>query len=154
MEQKNFDDYLKNRYWDQIKYYEGKAGQNQRTYRYLQWALIIFAALTPMLIEIKLDSLIGGGFGHIATLTSVIVVILTAALKTFKYQENWINYRTTCEALKKEKYLFDAGLSDYQQSDGRQAQFVDKVEALLARENTLWLSVQKKKADENAKHQK
>jgi hypothetical protein len=95
------------------------------------------------------ERLIGEGFGHIATLTSVIVVILTAALKTFKYQENWINYRTTCEALKKEKYLYDAGLSDYQLSDDREAQFVEKVEALLSRENTLWLSVQNKKEDKN-----
>jgi len=147
MNPQDFDDYLKNRYWDQIRYYEDKAGQNQRIYRYLQWALIILAALTPALIEFNLNELIGDGFGHLATLTSVIVVILTAALKTFKYQENWINYRTTCEALKKEKFLYDAGLSDYQQSDDRQAQFVDRVEALLARENTLWLSVQKKKED-------
>ena len=28
MEQNNFEDYLKSRYWDQIKYYEEKAGQN------------------------------------------------------------------------------------------------------------------------------
>ena len=45
----------------------------------------------------------------------------------------------------KEKYLYEAGLSDYQQSEEREAQFIDRVEALLARENTLWLSVQKKK---------
>jgi hypothetical protein len=44
MEQNNFEDYLKSRYWDQIKYYEEKAGQNQKIYRYLQWALIILAA--------------------------------------------------------------------------------------------------------------
>jgi hypothetical protein len=45
--------------------------------------------------------------------------------------------------------LYDAGLADYQLPADRQAQFVDKVEALLARENTLWLSVQKKKEDKN-----
>jgi hypothetical protein len=69
---------------------------------------------------------------------------LTAALKTFKYQENWINYRTTCETLKKEKYLYDAGLSDYQESVDREAQFVDRLEALLVRENSIWPYAQKK----------
>ena len=44
MDQNSFDDYLKNRYWDQINYYEVKAGQNQKMYRTLQWALIILAA--------------------------------------------------------------------------------------------------------------
>ena len=147
MDQQNFDDYLKNRYWDQINYYEVKAGQNQRIYRYLQWMLIILAALTPALIELDLNALFGKGLGHIATLTSVTVAILTAALKTFKYQENWINYRTTCETLKKERYFYEAGLGDYQNSDDRQAQFIDRVEALISRENTLWLTVQKKKEE-------
>jgi hypothetical protein len=147
MEQQSFDDYIKNRYGDQINYYEAKSAENQRLYRYMQWALIILAALTPALIELDLNKLIAEGFGHLATLTSVTVAILTAALKTFKYQENWINYRTTCEALKKEKYLFEAGLGDYQSSDDKQAQFIDRIEALISRENTLWLSVQKKKED-------
>ncbi len=90
---------MKNRYWDQIQFYERKAQQNQKIYRRMQWGLIILAALTPVLIQIKQVSVIGIKFGFLATLTSVIVVILTAALKTFKYQENWINYRTTCEML-------------------------------------------------------
>jgi len=148
MDQQNFDDYFNKRYLDQINYYETKSGGNQITYRYMQWTLIILAALTPALIELDLNTLLGRGFSHIATLTSVTVAILTAALKTFKYQENWINYRTTCEALKKERYLYEAGLGDYENSDDRQAQFIDRVEALISRENTLWLSVQKKKENE------
>ena len=37
--------------------------------------------------------------------TSVLVAIITASLKTFKFQENWINYRTTCETLEKRNSL-------------------------------------------------
>ena len=147
MNEQQFAEYLENRYWDQVKFYDSKAVRNQAIYRRMQWALIILAALTPVLIQIKQASIFGINFGFLATITSVIVVILTAALKTFKYQENWINYRTTCEALKKEKYLFDAALSDYQQSEDREAQFIDRVEALLSREHTIWLSVQKKKEE-------
>ena len=150
MNEQQFAEYLENRYWDQVKFYDSKAVRNQAIYRRMQWALIILAALTPVLIQIKQASIFGINFGFLATITSVIVVILTAALKTFKYQENWINYRTTCEALKKEKYLFDAALSDYQQSEDREAQFIDRVEALLSREHTIWLSVQKKKEDKKA----
>jgi len=51
MDQQNFDDYFNKRYLDQIGYYEAKSGENQLIYRYLQWALIILAALTPALIE-------------------------------------------------------------------------------------------------------
>jgi hypothetical protein len=73
-------------------------------------------------------------------LTSVIVAILTAALKTFKYQENWLNYRTTCETLRKEKYFYEAGLVEYASADDKEAAFVERVESLISRENTMWVS--------------
>jgi len=71
------------------------------------------------------------------------VAILASVLKIFKYQENWINYRTTCETLKKELYFYDAGLNDYSSSKDKEAHFVERVESLISRENTLWLSIHK-----------
>jgi hypothetical protein len=68
------------------------------------------------------------------------VAILTAGLKAFKYQENWINYRTTCETLRKEKYFYEAGLGEYASAEDKEALFVDRVESLISRENTMWVS--------------
>ncbi len=140
MENGNFANYVKSRYLEQINWYARKARENQKKYYVLQWSLIILAATTPVLIEFGQSGLVGKGFGHLATLTSVIVAILTAALKTFKYQENWINYRTTCETLKKEKYFYDAKIGDYQSEDSQEALFIERVESLISRENTLWIS--------------
>ena len=116
----------------------------------MQWALIVLAAITPILIELDLNPLghvaangEKGGVIQWATLTSAIVAILTAGLKTFKYQENWINYRTTCETLRKEKHFYDAGLGAYATAADTEAIFVDRVESLISRENTLWLSTHK-----------
>ena len=106
--------YIEVRYFDQINWYDNNAQENRTKYRRLQWTLIILAAMTPALIELDLNELIGKNFGQLATVTSVVVAILTAALKTFKYQENWINYRTTCETLRKEKYFYDGGIGEYQ----------------------------------------
>jgi uncharacterized membrane protein len=44
-------------------------------------------------------------------ITAVLVAILATSLKTFKFEqfeENWLNYRTTCEALKKEIHFYSA----------------------------------------------
>ena len=62
----------------------------------------------------------------------------------FKYQENWINYRTTCETLRKEIHYYNAGINDYEKSDDPMALFVRRVETFISRENTLWLTEQKK----------
>ena len=142
MDQNAFSNYLENRYEDQITWYDGKAAENQRIYRGLQWSVIVLAAITPVLIELDLDGLIQG-LGHVPTLTSAIVAILTAGLSTFKYQENWINYRTTCETLRKEKHFYDAGLGDYGKPGNKEALFVERVESLISRENTMWVSTQK-----------
>ena len=143
MDQSTFSKYVEDRYVDQVNWYDGKARENQTKYRRLQWALIILAAMTPALIELDLNELIGKGFGHLATVTSVVVAILTAALKTFKYQENWINYRTTCEALRREKYLFDGAIGEYKSAVNKEALFIERAEGMMSRENTLWISAQK-----------
>lgn len=143
MEKETFSQYLTDRYADQIDWYDRKAADNQRIFRLLQWSVIVLAAITPILIELDLDDLIVEGFGHVPTLTSAIVAILTAGLSTFKYQEHWINYRTTCETLRKEKHFYDAGLGDYRATDDREALFVDRVESLISRENTMWVSTHK-----------
>lgn len=143
MEQEKFSDYLTGRYEYQTNWYDKKAVTQQKVYRWMQWSVIVLAALTPFLIEINLDKLIAKGFDHLPTVMAAVVAILTAGLKTFKYQENWINYRTTCELLRKEKHYYDAGIADYGTTSDKDALFVDRVESLISRENTLWVTAQK-----------
>ncbi len=155
MDKESFARYLKERYQDQVGWYDRKAATNQTLYRRLQWSVIILSATTPVLIEIDTDLLPSELFGRLALLTSLSVAILTSALKTFKYQENWINYRTTCETLRKESYFYEAELGEYRDSESKESLFVDRVENLISRENTMWVSTQKlerkaEPADESA----
>lgn len=145
MEKNEFEKYLKERYHSQINWYDKKAISNQKAYRIFQWTIIILAAATPVLITI------GGSWERwTAVVISFLVAVGTASLKTFRYQENWINYRTTCETLKKEIYYFEAKVDEYGDSDDPMGLFVKRVEALISRENTIWLTAHKKK--ENNKH--
>jgi hypothetical protein len=76
------------------------------------------------------------------------VAILATSLKTFKFEENWINYRTTCETLKKEIHFYHAGIGEYEDSEDKEALFIKRVEALISRENTLWLTTVEEKQKE------
>ena len=148
MDQKSFESYLSDRYEDQIDWYDRKAAWNQTLYRWLQWTIIGLAALSPILIELTRD-LQSGPLPYLPTVTTAEVAILTAGLKTFQYQEHWINYRTTCETLRKERYFYEAGLGDYRDSRDKEALFVERVEALISRENTMWVSAQSKPEGES-----
>jgi hypothetical protein len=50
--------------------------------------------------------------------------------------------------VEKEIHFFDAGIDEYKDSPDKEGLFVKRVEALISRENTLWLTTVKEKKDE------
>ena len=145
MDKDQFNDYLETRYQKQVDWYDKKAIWNHKVYQVFQWTAIILSAFTPILI------IVGDGLVRcFAVAVAVLVAISTAALKTFKYQENWISYRTTCETLRKEYYFYEAGIQGYKGVDDKEALFIERVESLISRENTLW--VIKHEKEEPAHH--
>ena len=143
MDAEDFQKYLKDRYEDQINWYDKKSIWNQTLYRYFQWFIIILAGITPVLAAIGCDTI-----RWLAVIVGVLVAVGTSLLKVFKYQENWIHYRTTCETLKKEIYFYRAGVGDYKDSKDREALFVERVESLISRENTMWLMTHQPKEEQ------
>jgi len=134
MDKNQFDDYLETRYRKEMGWYDKRAIRNQRVYQVFQWTAIILSVFTPILIIVS-----DGWVKWFAVSIAVLVAISTAALKTFKYQENWISYRTTCETLRKEYYFYKAGIQGYENVKDKEALFVERVESLISRENTLWV---------------
>jgi len=134
MDKDQFEDYLKSRYRKETNWYDRKAIRNHRAYEFFQWIAIVLSASTAVLVVIG-----DGPLKWIAVVIAVLVAISTAALKTFKYQENWISYRTTCETLRKEYHYYEAGIHGYEEAEDKQALFVERVESLISRENTLWV---------------
>jgi hypothetical protein len=145
MDDKEFNDYLEKRYQTAVEWYDNKAIKHKKVYHIFQWSVIGFSAITPVLVAIENTMVLR----YITVIISFFVAAGTTILKTFKYQENWINYRTTCETLRKEIHYFNARVNDYKTNDDPKRIFVKRVEALISRENTLWL-VEQKKEDTDA----
>lgn len=143
MDQDKFNKYLEERYHSQIDWYDNNSLKNKKIYEKLQFGLIIFSASTPVFIAIQMYPSTHSWLKWIPIFTSVIVAILASVIKTFKFQENWLNYRTICETLKKELYFFEANIGDYKDVETKEALFVEKVENLISRENTLWINILK-----------
>lgn len=135
MDQDKFQAYLKDRYEDQINWYSDSASKNKRFYNFFQWSVIIFSASLPVLIVSVPDF-----WKWVTVILSILLAIGTAGLKTFKFQENWINYRIISEMLKKEKHYYDAKFDEYANASDKEALFVDRVEAIISREHNLWIT--------------
>jgi hypothetical protein len=136
MDKEVFKEYVENRYKEQISYYSKAAGKNQKKYKQFQWVLIIFSAVTPILAAFI------GKWPDLqipVVLISAIVAILTAGLKTFQYQEMWINYRATDELLKPEIYYYNFSVGPYaEEGIDKETLFVSRVETILDKEHINW----------------
>jgi len=66
-----------------------------------------------------------------------IIAIIAGVVALYEFQENWVEYRTTCESLRHEKYLFLTQTEPYN-VDNPFPLFVQRVESLVSTENTKW----------------
>jgi len=149
MDKEKFEKYLKERYEDQVRWYSNKSSKNKLYYQWFQWGAIIMSASVPVLVVTVPEH-----YKWITAVLAILLAIATSALKTFKFQENWINYRTIAETLKKEKYYYEAEISEYASAEDKERLFVERVETLISRENTLWVAIHTRKEEEEEEEKK
>ncbi len=118
---------------DQIAWYDQKSTVNQRWFKWLKVAEIVAAAVIPFAAGFGASPIITGGLG-------VFIVVLEGLLSLNQYQHNWITYRSTCEELKHDKYLWLAKAGPYANADTPDTLLAERVESLISREHAKWVS--------------
>ena len=121
---------------DQIDWYDKKSIDNQRWFKRLKLIEIVAAAGVPFTAPYT---------PLITAILGVVVVVTEGVQYLNRYHRNWIAYRTTCEALRHEKYLFLAGAGDYLEMDEQEARrlLAERVESLVSSEHAKWLLTQR-----------
>lgn len=130
----NEEEYISSRVNDQISWYDRKSQRAQRRFKWLRCLEIVAAASIPLI----------AGFAKEPFPVTLVVAILGAAIAIIssiislnQFQENWTEYRTTCESLKHEKLLFLTKAEPYHQEDPFRL-FVRRTESLISKENSVW----------------
>ncbi len=130
----NQEDYIKDRLDPQIAWYSQKSALNQKMYKRLQVITIVTATSIPFLSgysdTIPFVKIMIGVMG-------IVVAAIAAISSLYKYQENWIAYRATCELLKQEKYFYLTTTDPYQE-EGAFNLLVQRTEMLISKENSNW----------------
>jgi hypothetical protein len=138
------EEYIKQRLNDQIDWYDRKSGTNQRWFRRLRFAEIVAAAIIPFLSGFASHSLpIKIAIGALG----VVVAVIASLLGLLQLQEHWIKYRATAESLRTEKFLFLSQTDPYV-GDNSFHLLVQRVEALLSKENSEWMQSMVKQSKE------
>lgn len=147
MDKEAFNQYLENRYYDQMNYYDRSSLKNQNKYKRFQWILIVLSAVTPILAAIDWEAF---NLQIVVVIISAIVAILTTGLKTFQYQELWVNYRATHEQLKPEIHYYNFSVGPYGTAGiDKEALFISRIETILDKEHQGWPPAKKIRDDRN-----
>ena len=125
---------------NQIEWYDKKSLHCQKCYKRIQFWEIIFAACIPLLAGYSTRCFI---IPIIIGVLGVIITILESITKLYKYHENWIQYRSTCELLRYQKHLYLTGSSPYNNTDDTiDNLFVRNIEQIISSENNQWKMLQ------------
>jgi len=118
---------------EQIEWYDRRSRTNQRWFKRLKVCQIVTAAAIPVAASVSAPVWIVGGGG-------ALIVVLEGLQQLQQYQQNWTNYRATCERLKHEQFLFLAHAGPYAGEADANALLAERVESLVSQEHAAWVS--------------
>lgn len=132
----DIQEYIEKRVDDQIKWHDEKSKKAQKYYKTFQIIEIVLATMIPLLAgytsSYKQASFIVGLLG-------AVIAVIESVTKLYKFHENWIQYRTTCEMLKYQKHLYLTGSAPYNNEDETVDNvFVRTIENIISSENNQW----------------
>ncbi|MCL6611028.1 MAG: DUF4231 domain-containing protein [Peptococcaceae bacterium] len=134
------EQYITERLDNQIEWYDKKSTWNQYWFKRLKTLELLLSASIPAAI------------GYVAeqpwlkiyiAMAGATIAIITGIHGLYNFQENWIQYRATCEMLKHEKYMFLAGSGIYTDTQDTFCLLVDRVENIISHENINWTQIQR-----------
>jgi hypothetical protein len=120
---------------DQIGWYDRKSLRNRKIFKRIKIAEIAAAALIPFMSAFSGPRLawVTGGLG-------VTITVLEGMLHLNQYEQNWISYRSTCESLRHEKYMYLGNAGPYAGLPNARALLAERVESMVSQEHSKWVS--------------
>lgn len=134
----NRDTYVQNRLNDQIKWYSNKSKKAQSCYKKIMISTFILnAAIPTILLFSDFISLVVKVF---VTLITAIITILNGIIQLNNYQDIWLNYRTTCENLLREKILYETMSGKYKNVEDPLELLILTCEKIMDSETKEWVN--------------
>jgi hypothetical protein len=100
---------------------------------------VIAAAAIPLLAAI-----LSNGYLNKIIISSLgaLIVVIEGIQQLFQLQTNWILYRSSCESLKREKYLYPGNAGPYAAAQNPHSLLAERVEFLISQDLANWTSSQ------------
>ncbi|MEH3107112.1 MAG: DUF4231 domain-containing protein [Sphingomonas fennica] len=117
----------------QIAWYDTKSGSCQKYHKIATVGKVLLASAVPVgaILTVPAVPAVFGG----------LIVIVEAIQQLNQWQHNWVTYRSTCEALRHEKFTYLGRVGPYDDVDDAAAYkvLVERVESLISTEHSKWV---------------
>jgi hypothetical protein len=124
---------------DQIGWYDRRSVSAQAWYKRLKVLQLLVAAAVPVLAAVEATAWLTAAAGGV-------VLVLEGVQQLGQFQPNWLNYRSTAEALKHEKYLYLAGAGHYAGTPEPNRVLAEQIEGLVSQEHARWVAAREEVA--------
>lgn len=141
------ENYIKNRLLDQVEYYDKSSKKLQREYYAISITSIVILAIIPVITLLPEHLCF---YKYLIAGASAILSMLNSILLVRKTKDNWLEYRTTSEALQSEleKYRCCVGSYNKATSEERFRVFVETCEKIMSTEHVGWYTRMKADSDQ------
>lgn len=136
----SIDEYMTSRVDNQMNWFSDKSGYNQMRFKRLKTITLVTSGLIPFLSGAAYLDFVETYIPAVVGLLGVVIAVAEGLLSIHKYQENWLQYRITAEALKREKFLFSTQAGPYTNPEHRFPYFVERIESIIQDDNVAWKS--------------
>lgn len=121
---------------DQLDWYDRKSAHHKDWFQRLKVIQIVAAAAIPVAAGAGAPAWFVGAAG-------ALIVVLEGLQQLFQFQQNWVTYRATAEALKHEQLLYLMGAGPYAGARRPAVRLAERVEGLVSQEHSAWSSLQR-----------
>jgi hypothetical protein len=121
---------------DQRTWYSAKSRASRAMYIRLKTVQLVLAAVIPVISVASASDWqrwLSAGMG-------ALIGIVEGIVQLGQYQQNWLLYRGTSEALKREEFLHSAGAGPYAGLANPDALYIERCDAVISGEKTNWLA--------------
>jgi len=125
---------------DRSEWYGKQARATQQKYISLKTVQIVMAAAIPASAALVPDEKL---IKYISAALGALIGILEGVLQLGHYHENWVSYRATREALKREDLLFQGHAGPYASNGVPERMFIERSDAIMSGESANWLNSEK-----------
>jgi hypothetical protein len=127
---------------NQCAWYGKKARRNRYIYFILKTIQIVMAAAIPVVSLSTAADL----QRWISALLGALIGVVEGVLQLGQYQQNWLLYRATREALRREDFLHSANAGPYTGRPDSDALYVERADSIISGESSKWLVSQEQQS--------